>query len=77
MTEIRLIRDHDNIASKDGYMQKTFIIKEGVQAYLKLTQTDNEIIEENRIIPQGKEAKIVIMVQIKDLGNWDARPDTE
>jgi hypothetical protein len=76
MADIRMLKDRDTSA-EGGYLQKDFILKQGVKIDLTLTRTDNSTVDISKTISVGKEAKFVFMVQIKDLGNWDSRPAEE
>lgn len=71
---IRQIKDINTEDKPEGYMQKDFILKEGVRVQVKITRPDNTSISIDKTLPQDKEAKLVFMVQIRDLGNWDSRP---
>ena len=69
--DIRQLKDFQG----EDHNQRDFILKEGCKVDIKLTRPDKTgLIVGPYNIPAGKEAKVVIMVQIRDLGNWDDRP---
>ncbi len=73
MVDMRKLQDFDTSDTEKGHLQKDYILKEGVTVTITLTKDGKTLGEFGKTVPQGKEAKLVLIVQVKDLGNWDLR----
>lgn len=67
MAEVRDVQDWDTTQTdiENGFKQRVFILKENVKFYLKLTKSDNSIVNKEWTVPVGKEVKVQLMVQLR------------